>query len=408
MAKSKQQLLPLTGMRFFLALWVVIFHQPFLHGYSWMSAFPAPLPSLFNTGYLAVGLFFTLSGFVLSYNYPLDRPWSSRSVKRFGVARFSRIYPAYFLGLVLSVPWVVAALARDFTPIRLGEAFVRAGLAWTLLQAWFPPAAEAWNSPGWSLSVEAFFYCCFPFLGVVLWRFSRLRTLLTVALVIWAASLMAPLFAVCVPLLDHRGIPAILWTRQSAGFWVNFIKFTPLLQIPQFCIGVVIGRIYNLLLQRKSALLGRGYLLYLPGLILEVLAIMKCQARLFPFLHDGLLLPLHALIILGFALGGGMTARFLALRPLVFLGNASYSMYIFHAVIAEWIADLAKRLFSVQLAGLSVTIVYLMVVIGLSSIIFKGFEEPVHRGLKKKLNAWFDAPRQPGESNVLAGVPSSN
>jgi peptidoglycan/LPS O-acetylase OafA/YrhL len=408
MAEPKKQLLPLTGMRFFLALWVVVFHQPFLHGYSWMSAFPMPLPSLFNTGYLAVGVFFTLSGFVLSYNYPLDKPWSLGYVKSYAVARFSRIYPAYSLGLVLSAPWVAAALARDFTPIRTCAALIRAGLAWTLLQAWFPPAAEAWNAPGWSLSVEAFFYCCFPFLGVALWRISRPRSLLTAGLVIWAASIVTPLLAVSLPLIDAHGVPGIMWTRTSAGLWVNFIKFTPLLQIPQFCMGVVMGRVYYLLRSRNSALLGRGYWFYLPGILLEVLAIVAGQSKFYPFLHNGLLLPLHSLVILGFALEGGIIARFLSLRPLVFLGNASYSMYIFHAVIAEWMSDIAKRLFSTKLEGLGVTALYVMVVIAFSSIVFKSFEEPVHRSLKRKLVSWFDTPRHKSENAVLAGVRCPN
>ena len=407
-AESKKQLLPLTGLRFFLALWVVVFHQPFLHGYSWMAAFPEPFPSLFSSGYLAVGLFFVLSGFVLAYNYPLDKPWSTAAVRRFGVARFSRIYPAYSLGLILSAPWVVAALSKDFTPTRTGEALLQAGLAWTLLQAWFPPAAEAWNSPGWSLSVEAFFYCCFPLLGMVFGRISRLRSLLTAGLLIWAVSLIAPLIAVSVPLIDAHGVPAVLWTRASSGFWVNFIKFAPLFQVPQFCIGVAIGRVYSVLRRQNSLLLGQGYWFYVPGIILEVMAIMKYQSKDYVLLHDGLLLPVHALVVLGLALGGGAIERFLSLRPLVFFGNASYAMYIFHAVIAEYMADVAKRLVSTKLVGLHVTAVYIIVVIAFSSIIFKGFEEPVHRALKKQLNAFLDPTHRKTEHPLPAAVQCSS
>jgi peptidoglycan/LPS O-acetylase OafA/YrhL len=408
MAETKKQLLPLTGMRFFLALWVVIFHQPFFHGYAWMSALPMPFPSLFNSGYLAVGVFFALSGFVLAYNYPLDKPWAVASLKRYGIARFSRIYPAYFLGLILSAPFVLAALAREFTPIRACAELVKAGLAGTLLQGWFPPAAEAWNKPGWSLSVEAFFYCCFPFLGVALWKLSRPRALLASGLVIWAASLIGPLIAAAIPLLDVHGVPGVLWTRESAGFWVNFTKFTPLLQVPQFCMGVVTARAYSLLQSRNSALLGRGYWLYLPGVTLEILTIAACQSKFYPFLHNGLLLPLHSMTILGFALGGGLLARGLSLRPLVFLGNASYSMYIFHAVIAEWISGIAKRLLSTNPVGMNATFLYVVAVIGLSSVIYKMFEEPAHRGLKRTLTSWFNTPHRKSERPVLVGVECAN
>src|SRR5580692_11516200 len=107
MTTAKAQLLPLTGMRFFLAIWVVVFHQPFLRGFAWMSQFPEPIPSLIDTGYVAVGVFFVLSGFVLSYSYPLHQVWPAGFWKQFAVARFARIYPAYCVGLLLSAPWVV-------------------------------------------------------------------------------------------------------------------------------------------------------------------------------------------------------------------------------------------------------------------------------------------------------------
>jgi peptidoglycan/LPS O-acetylase OafA/YrhL len=122
-------------MRFFLALWVIVYHQPFLYGYSWMTAFPRPLPAVLNSGYLAVGLFFVLSGFVLAYNYPLAESWSSGYRRRFGVARFSRIYPAYCIGLLLSAPFVILPLLKNISPMGLGRNLATAGLTWTLLQA---------------------------------------------------------------------------------------------------------------------------------------------------------------------------------------------------------------------------------------------------------------------------------
>ena len=182
-----------------------------------MSLFPRPLPSLFNSGYLAVGLFFVLSGFVLAYNYPLGESWSSGYRQRFAVARFARIYPAYCIGLLLSAPWVALSLAGNISVIRMCKALITAGLTWTLLQAWIPQTAMAWNGPGWSLSVESAFYCCFPFLGPVLWRLSRPRSLLCAGLVVWAAALIAPLVAAMVPLIGIGGVPGLCGTGTRKG-----------------------------------------------------------------------------------------------------------------------------------------------------------------------------------------------
>lgn len=391
---SKIQLSPLTGTRFFLALWVIVFHQPFLRGYSWMSAFPRPLPAVFNSGYLAVGLFFVLSGFVLAYNYPLGEPWLSEYRKRFALARFSRIYPAYGMGLLLCAPLVVLPLLKHLTPMGAARDVGTAGLTWTLLQAWIPKTAMAWNGPGWSLSVETFFYACFPFLGALLWKVSRPRTLLAAGLAIWAAAVVAPLAATLVPLHDIRGVPAALWNRDSEGAWVYFIKFNPLFQLPQFCMGIVIARAYALLRSLRSGWRGRGYWLYLPGILLEVLALTQCQSKLFLFAHNGLLLPLHALVVLGLALDGGVLARFLSLRPVVLLGNASYAMYIFHGPVASWMHVIGDRVFSIHFAGPTATLSYIALVICFSTIVFKIIEEPTSRILKNKLNSWFEAPRK--------------
>src|ERR1044071_2165280 len=111
---SKLQLHSLTGLRFFLALWVVVFHQS-----SRLGPMPPALFGLLQTGYVAVGFFFVLSGFVLAYNYPLVAAWSKDELVRFGIARFARIYPTYFLGLVTIAPVILFGAhssLRQFSP----------------------------------------------------------------------------------------------------------------------------------------------------------------------------------------------------------------------------------------------------------------------------------------------------
>jgi peptidoglycan/LPS O-acetylase OafA/YrhL len=78
MPVSKPQILPLTGMRFFLPLWVVVFHHTGATGILRVTVANAPsaVSSILRTGYVAVGIFFVLSGFILSYNYKLAQPWS--------------------------------------------------------------------------------------------------------------------------------------------------------------------------------------------------------------------------------------------------------------------------------------------------------------------------------------------
>ena len=146
---------PLTGVRFFLALGVVLFH------FQLYWTLPADSAGLLNRARLGVDVFFILSGFILTHVYlEGDR---APDYRRFLAARFARIYPAHLfillsmLGLVLIAPLFGVGLE----PGRFNPAdFVGTLL---LVQAWFPRETLAlWNGPAWSLSAEWFAYLTFP------------------------------------------------------------------------------------------------------------------------------------------------------------------------------------------------------------------------------------------------------
>src|ERR1700679_4079883 len=94
-----RSLKPLTGIRFFASFYVVVFHSRvgevcLQHG--WYAA-----GNFFQNGYLAVPLFFLLSGFILAYTYQgqIER---RGDVRRFWEARFARIWPVYAVSLGFS------------------------------------------------------------------------------------------------------------------------------------------------------------------------------------------------------------------------------------------------------------------------------------------------------------------
>ena len=83
---------PLTSLRFFAALLVVVFHYNLAH-----PLFPV---SIANFGYEAVTFFFVLSGFILTYTHGipdagLNIPW-----RTFLIARLVRLCPAYYLAII--------------------------------------------------------------------------------------------------------------------------------------------------------------------------------------------------------------------------------------------------------------------------------------------------------------------
>src|SRR6185437_12702 len=111
-ASSAQDYLPaLTGLRFFLAVWVILQHISnkgmMLEASS--NSLPAPLSGFMHSGYLAVQTFFVLSGFVLTRTYAKTR-WNGQSLGRFFTARFARIYPVYFASLVVMSPFIIESM----------------------------------------------------------------------------------------------------------------------------------------------------------------------------------------------------------------------------------------------------------------------------------------------------------
>lgn len=151
----------LTGLRFFAALHVVLFHfaRPVLD--------PAPewLRSLVGSGYSAVGVFFVLSGFVLAWNYLDTDGRMETGTRAFLAARVARVYPVYLLTFLLSAPpTVLASVVDNGWKVAVMKLAVAAVAALTLLQAWTPRLALYWNpragpwrwrrsstrsSPGW-------------------------------------------------------------------------------------------------------------------------------------------------------------------------------------------------------------------------------------------------------------------
>jgi len=195
MERGKQQLLALTGMRFLLAFWVVVYHQlpaeehlPTGFPLFWESA-----SSFLHTGYSAVSVFFVLSGFVLAYNYNLELTAVQPRLQRFLTARFARIYPAYAIALLLLLP---LGAYRFFMGIRTPDDRWSLLMGVLLLQAWVPKTALTWNFPAWSLSAEAFFYLCFPYLGLLLARVRKAQSIFLLMIAVWALAVAAPLVTV--------------------------------------------------------------------------------------------------------------------------------------------------------------------------------------------------------------------
>ena len=211
-------------LRFLAAMWVLLFHAH-LH-FGDISSLRLLLPFI-EQGVLAMSLFFILSGFILSSRYSvfLDR----ESLMNFYIARFSRLYPVYFIMGALTV-WTLFGQMGDYV---LGDGETLKGILWILIvvvmfvtatQAWFPSLFSVWNFGGsWSLSVEAFFYALFPVLRAHLDNLSNK--------VLFGIVLGIPLLAIAMA----AGLQASRTNQDDMGIIFYSI---PIYRFPEFILGI--------------------------------------------------------------------------------------------------------------------------------------------------------------------------
>ena len=104
----------------------------------------------------------------------------------------------------------------------------------------------------------------------------------------------------------------------------------------------------------------------------------------YALLHDGLLMPLFGCIILGLA-GENPLARAIGARPLVFVGEASYCLYLLHFNMWNMIHD-THVLDKLGLSRFDPWISYvLLIVMSLAALYF--VEKPAQRYLRKVMHA---------------------
>ncbi len=296
--RSETERIPaLTGLRAVAAAWVLVFHVCVVLGISARTGI--------HRGYLGVDLFFVLSGFILCHVYFADMTTGRARLRDYLLLRWGRLWPAH---AVVMLVWLLAFAAVVALGIRYDGAshrglttYVAANLlmvhAWGLFD-WYDL-----NPPSWSVSAEWFCYLVFPLLVPIVARLRGAAAIVTVGLA-WVALAGLVLYAIGLSgLVDYQRFGLI---RAMAGFGLGMLVWRLGMAAPH-------------LLPRHLA----------DAALLAILAL-----TLAPGLRQGwidyMLLALFAALVLGLSRPGSLTGRLLAWRPMVGLGEISYSFYLVH------------------------------------------------------------------------------
>ena len=271
---QRNEISALTSLRGVAALTVLIFHIT---------------PDF--RGYLAVDLFFLLSGFVLTHVYG-EIVLVRHSYLGFLKARLARIYPVHLIMLVLLLPML--GTRSDFS---------LDGLLSSLLLLQSPWHSICWNYASWSISAEWHSYLLFPILAV------NYRTRPNAVLL---ATLVA--CAAVVGLTD--------WSLGSGNISNHIVVL--LRCVPEFTSGIVLY-----FLAERGCLpkwIGRDVAFWLSIAMLLLLEWVHVP--------DGLMVCMLAIVLMTSAANYGRSGKVFNCPVLAYFGYISYSLYMVQMVVA--------------------------------------------------------------------------
>ncbi len=309
-------------------------------------------------GWILVDFFFTLSGFVFMHVYSARIINHNITFEKYLVFRIARLYPIHLITLF------VAAIGHYFYFKWYGAHFMYAHndvfhfiLNILFLQGGMLETSYSFNGPSWSIAIEVIGYILFFY---VLHRFGKTRQ----------QYILSFIFFILIGLmLQKQGVKIVFFNQLTARLFVGFF------------VGCIL---YNL-----------NFILQNSRFKILVLSIIFVMLAFFIHLynHAGPIMVGHAnnytlfvfpaIIILCLHLP---PLKFLlSIRPLTFLGNISFSVYLWHFPIQLFIKNIDPRFqLNIDYSSKIFFLLYALAIIMASVISYFMLELPIQAYIRKR------------------------
>lgn len=314
----------ITGLRAVAVLPVMMFHAGF---------------SAFSGGYVGVDVFFVLSGYLITSIILREHRAGTFTLASFYERRARRILPALFLVAGLCAPvavnWMRPGELTDFGQSLVAVALFASNILFFTESGYFDGAAEL--KPllhTWSLGIEEQYYLLFPLFVGLLLRFRKHWLPIAFATVGVVSFLTSLWLADASPAANFFLIPSRAWELMA---------------------GSLLATVGAMRARNSLALLGLALILG-PVFLYDAGTPFPGWAALPPVLGT--------VLVIAFTDNRSMVGRALSLPPMLWIGLASYSAYLWHQPLfafarlmspnhPHWGVYLALTGLALFLAGLS-------------------------------------------------------
>ena len=271
----------------------------------------------FYCGNLGVRIFFVISGFIITWLL-LEEEKSSGAVslKNFYIRRIARIFPAYYT-------YLAAVFLLDHAGLINSGSTIQKLLNILFLANYGP--CEGPTGVLWSLGVEEQFYLLWPGVFVIFRLFKEKKKALIILIGV----------IVCSTIL--RGINTLCWKNQETYFWLHRFSFLFHMDIIAWgCVGAFIAFYWSKVVQFLAfhvfkVLLFATFIITLPYTA-QTIDGYGIETVFGPTLEG---LGAILIIIVSVAKSDLFLFRILNLRPVIWLGTISYSLYLWHSLFTE-------------------------------------------------------------------------
>ena len=357
--ENKKRLLQLDSIRGLAACAVAfIWHYQHFAPQN-VSPFSQKLGLLYSYGWLGVEVFFILSRFVFCYVYNDKIQNNEISFSRFMKLRFCRLYPLFFITLI------VVALGQIYRTSSLGSSFIYVNndvyhfiLNLLFLQSGWFEKGFSFNGPSWSISVE---FVCYIIFYILTSKIKNKKIRLTIDVLIALLGVFLIKAQLNYPLFNDK---------MGRGFLCFFV-------------GTILYEINCLISKSKYK---NAVLIGCFAILLTLFALVKLFTVSILGNVQLLLSILIAPTLIIICLNSKIVSKVLNFMPIVYVGEISYSIYLWHFAVQLFINTINIRLnLGLNFSSVKVFLMYILITIIISAISYELIEKRLGSILRKKM-----------------------